>query len=255
MLYPGVRMAAIRHLDNAPIAEAIVDFRVSLPPDFRAETLYDARERLRPDYPKAEERKSFEALFEFAGVQPAAAQTRELGFHGLWLKSEDEKNIAQFRIDGFTFNRLKPYTSWETIMPEAMRLWTVYAEITRPRTITRLALRYINRLELPGPGVELDDYILTAPKLPGSVPQIVSTFATRTVLGHPERRLMANVAQVVEVSMESPARALLFDIDVYRVGEVDVDEQKVREVLEDLRLYKNQIFFGSLTEQFVDSLR
>lgn len=218
-------MATIRHLRNAPITEAVVDFRVSLPSDFRAEDLRAAKERLSEAYPHGEERKGFQALFEFTGLQPAAAQTRDLGFHGLWLKSEDQKTIGQFRIDGFTFNRLKPYTSWEAVIPEAMRLWRVYADIARPRSVTRLALRYINRLDLPGPGIELDDYILTAPKLPGTVPHIVSAFATRTVLEHPEQRLMATVAQVLEMSMESPSRSLLLDIDVYRVGELVVTDE------------------------------
>jgi uncharacterized protein (TIGR04255 family) len=246
-------MATIRHLRNAPIVEAIIDFRVSLPIDFPSETLYSARDRLRRDYPKAEERKSFEALFQLAGVQSATAQTRELGFHGVWLKSEDEKNIAQFRVDGFTFNRLNPYTSWEEIVPEAMKLWGIYVEIARPRAVSRLALRYINRLPLPGPGIELNTYILTAPKIPETVPQVVSTFSTRTVLEHPERRLMANVAQVLEASMESPSRSLLLDIDAYRVGDTEVSDEEVRRVLEALRLYKNQIFFGSLTEDYVMS--
>jgi uncharacterized protein (TIGR04255 family) len=246
-------MATIRHLRNAPITEAIVDFRVSLPHDFRPEELYVARERLRGEYPHAEERKGFQTLFEFGGPNPAAARTQELGVHGLWLRDESKKTIAQFRIDGFTFNRLRPYTSWDKIIPEAMRLWRVYIEVARPQGVTRLALRYINHLVLPGPGIELDDYILTAPKLPESIPQIVTAFAIRTVLEYPERQLMANVAQVLEVGLESPARALILDIDVYRTEDLTVEEDALRGVLDDLRLYKNKIFFGSLTEQLVES--
>ena len=249
-------LATIRHLRNAPITEAILDFRVSLPPDFRPEILHSARERLRTSYPHVDERKSFEALFAIMPERPAgtSTQTRDLGFQGLWLKTEDGKTVAQFRVDGFTFNRLKPYTSWEEISPEAMRLWQIYADIARPRSVTRLAVRYINRLPLPAARIELDDYIITAPIVPELIPDNIATFATRTVFAHPQRQLAANVVQLLELNPQDPTRpVLLFDIDVYRIGELQVDNEVLGGVLADLRLYKNQVFFGSLTENFIQS--
>ena len=160
---PGPVMARIRHLSKAPITEAVVDFRVSHSPHFHSDQLRQARERLAHDYPKVDERKGLEARFALAGGQPLQALTRDLGFQGIWLKTEDEKSVAQFRVDGFTFNRLKPYTSWEHILPEALRLWTIYVELTQPHRLARVALRYINHMRLPGPGVEVDDYIATGP--------------------------------------------------------------------------------------------
>ncbi len=246
-------MARIRHLKNAPITEAVVDFRVSLPNDFRADRLREARERLARDYPQTVERKGMEALFEIAGGQPRETRTRDLGFQGIWLKTEDQKTVAQFRVDGFTFNRLKPYTRWEQILPEALRLWSVYAELANPQSVTRVALRYINHMNLPSAGAGLDDYIVTSPRLPPSVPQIIlSAFATRVVLKHPERRMTATVIQALEVGVKTPAPSLLFDIDVYRTGDFQVTKSAIEEILSDLRVYKNEIFFGSLTERFVE---
>lgn len=59
-------MARIRHLRNAPIAEAIVDFRVSFPGDFRPVRLREAKERLAQRYPEALERKGLETRLEIA---------------------------------------------------------------------------------------------------------------------------------------------------------------------------------------------
>lgn len=246
-------MATIRHLRNAPITEAVVDLRVVLPADFRPEQSRTARNRLPRDYPKAIERKSMETRFEVTGGQPTSPQTRDLGFQGIWLRTEDERTIAQFRVDGLTLNRLKPYTRWEEILPEALRLWETYVDIAKPQSVTRVALRYINHLPLPGPGAELDDYILTAPKLPPSVPQVLSSFATRVVLEHPERRMTANVVQVLEVGVETSAPSLPFDIDVYRTGDFTISTSALEEILRELRTYKNEIFFGSLTERFVEA--
>jgi len=246
-------MARIRHLQKAPITEAIVDCRVSLPGDFRPERLHEARARLERDYPLVVEHKVMEAQFEFQGGQPKEPRTRDLGFHGIWLKSQDEKSVAQFRVDGFTFNRLKPYTRWEQILPEALRLWEVYKELASPHSVTRLALRYINHMNLPTSGGPIDDYLVTGPKLPPSVPQTLLDFATRAALEHAEHRMKANVIQVLEPGVKTPAPSLLFDIDVYRTGDLEVSETAMRPILEDLRVYKNQIFFGSLSERFVEA--
>ena len=246
-------MARVRHLENAPITEAVVDFRVSLPRDFRPDRLREARERLAREYPRPVERKGMEARFEIAGGQRKEPETRDLGSQGVLLRTEDEKNVAQFRVDGFTFNRLKPYTCWEQILPEALRLWSVYVELAKPQSVTRVALRYINHMNLPSPGVKLDDYIVTSPRLPtSSVPQILSSFATRVALEYPERRMMARVIQVLEVGVETPAPSLLFDIDVYRTGNFEVSTTLMGKILDDLHEYKNDIFFGSLTERFVE---
>jgi uncharacterized protein (TIGR04255 family) len=245
-------MARVRHLRKAPISEAIVDFRVSLPRDFRPDRLREAGERLARDYPETIEPKRMETRFEFSGGQPSET-TRDLGFQGIWIRTEDQKTVAQFRVDGFTFNRLKPYTRWEQILPEALRLWGVYLELANPLSVTRIALRYINHMNLPGSGAELSDYIQTSPRLPPGVPQILSNFATRVVLEYPERRMSANVIQVLEIGVETSAPSLLFDIDVYRAGDFKVDAATMEEILGDLRQYKNDIFFGSLTERFVEA--
>ena len=134
-----------------------------------------------------------------------------------------------------------------------MRLWGVYVELANPQNVTRVALRYVNHMSLPGPGAELDDYIATSPRLPPSVPQVLSRFATRIVLEYPEARMTADVVQVLEVGVETPAPSLLFDIDVYRTGDFEVSTTAMEEILGELRVYKNNIFFGSLTERFVEA--
>lgn len=250
-------MARIRHLRNAPITEAIVDFRVSLPDDFRPDRLREAKERLAQHYPEALERKGLETRLEIAaGQPPKEPHTRDLGFLGIWLKTEDQKSVAQFRVDGFTFNRLRPYTRWEEILPEALRLWEIYVELTNPQSVTRVALRYINHMNLPNLGGKLSDYsdyIVTGPRWPLSAHEVLSSFATRVVLEYPERKMKANVVQTLEIGVKTSAPSLLFDIDVYRSGDLEVSPTALKPIFDDLRHYKNEIFFGSLTDRFVEA--
>jgi len=245
-------MARIRHLRNAPITEAIVDFRASLPGDLRPDRLREAKDRLAQRYPEAVERKGLETRLEIAAGRPTERQTRDLGFLGIWLKTEDQKSIAQFRVDGFTFNRLRPYTSWEDIFPEAMRLWAIYLEIASPESVTRVALRYINHMPLPSPGGELSGYIVTGPRWPLSAQEILSSFATKVVLEYPQRNMKANVIQTLEIGVKPSEPSLLFDIDVYRSGDLEASPTALQPIFDELRRYKNEIFFGSLTDRFLE---
>ena len=66
----------------------------------------------------------------------------------MFLRSQDDLTVAQFRADGFTMNRLKPYTGWAMLLPQVLDLWDAYVTVAQPAHVARVALRYINRLDL-----------------------------------------------------------------------------------------------------------
>lgn len=243
-------MAAIRHLRRAPITEAVVDLRAVPKKGFDAELLKRIAHRVHNAYPLSQERHAASAQFAFEPGQVPKTMSRELGFHGVWVRSQDEKEVAQFRVDGFAFSRLKPYTSWDDILPKALDLWNNYVELVAPEAVTRVASRYINHLPLQD-GTDLDDYVVTGPKLPENVPDELGRFSSRVMLIHSEKRLKANVTQSLEVAVRSNTPTLLLDIDAFKTGNFETTSGALTPVLNDLRDYKNQIFFGSLTEDFV----
>ena len=111
-----------RHLNNAPITEALIDFRIAPPVKVPPAQMAETRERIRDRYPTMQERKEFQGEIKVEGGR-LVANTKSLGLLGYFLKTEDELTVVQFRNDGFTLNRLKPYTSWGELFPEALRLW------------------------------------------------------------------------------------------------------------------------------------
>jgi len=240
-------MAHARHLKRAPITEAIIDFRVTVPKEFDGTKVLTLKEQLSEQYPTVQEMRGAEAGIEL-GVGKLAAHARDLGLRGILFKSADGMNIAQFRVDGFTFNRLKPYTSWEQAFPEALRLWKLYVERIWPAYASRLALRYINRLRIPLPMEDFSQYLTSPPVVPPDLPQGISSFLTRVVLTDPELGLAANVTQAMEGGLDPNSVTVILDIDVYKVGEFDPQGVEVCQVLEALHTFKNRIFFGSLTE-------
>ena len=75
----------------------------------------------------------------------------------------------------------------------------------------------------------------------------------RVVLEYPQRKMKANVVQMLEVGVKTSSPSLLFDIDVYRDGDLEVSPIALKEIFDGLREYKNEIFFASLTERFVET--
>jgi uncharacterized protein (TIGR04255 family) len=242
-------MAEYRHLNNAPIKEALIDLRVKLPPDFNVKRFEPAKGILRKRFPKCKERRAFKGGFGMEDGRPIVETPIDLGVDGYIFTSSDEKKTVQFRKDGFTYNRLKPYTSWEDVLSEAKELWQLYVESSGAQIITRIAVRYINDLKIPLPIRDFSDYLTVPPRIPDNIPQLCRSFFSRVVVHDTSREIDANIIQSLETGAGPEFATIIIDIDVYKRMELDTVRDEIWQVFEQLRDLKNNIFFGSITEE------
>jgi uncharacterized protein (TIGR04255 family) len=115
---------------HAAIVERIVDIHYDLPPAADILDLEDRAKAAFHDYPEARRR--------IAG-----------GGAALHFVAADEKQIVQFRTDGYTFNHLEPYTSLDDDLPQIESTWQRFREIARPVQIRAVGLRFIHRISSP----------------------------------------------------------------------------------------------------------
>jgi uncharacterized protein (TIGR04255 family) len=245
-------MATPQHLRKAPIIEALIDIRVERIRTVTHETFRSVVPLLADRYPNAKNLGAATAMIRIQGGSKVTTEVEQLGIQGVRLDSADEKTVVQFRADGFTVNRLKPYEDWRALWEEAKRLWPMYVDHVQPAVATRLALRYINELQLPlEPREDFDLYLTAPPNVPAGLPQDLSEFATRVHLHHPSD-LHALVTQRFAVSknVEAPVKVLL-DIDAYRIGRFEIDINSIEPVFEQLHTFKNSIFFSYITDRTV----
>ncbi len=242
-------MAQQRHLDNAPITEAIIDFRVRIPSGADPGQFSSLKKELKDRYPHVVDMKMAEMSFRMIDDKPVWTPPGEGRIIGYRFESEDKKNVAQFRNDGFTFSRLKPYNNWEHIFEEARNLWSLYVRIASPESIARIATRYINRLKIPLPVYDFKQYLTSSPQIPESLPQGVSSFLSRVLIYDPKLDIAANVTQAFEANVEeSNFVIIIIDIDAYKRGEFNPEENNVWDYFAELRDMKNRIFFEHITE-------
>ena len=150
---------------KAPIVEALLDIRVCLNEDVEFKDLERIHEKIKEKYPEKKEQRFFSGSIQFKENEIPSAIPTSSGVKGFFFYSPEKDKVVQSRIDGFTFNKLKPYEHWEAFRDEAKRLWKIYCECTPPQQILRVALRYINRIEVPMPLGDFNEYLLTSPQV------------------------------------------------------------------------------------------
>jgi uncharacterized protein (TIGR04255 family) len=96
-------------------------------------------------------------------------------------------------------------------------------------------------------GRDFSNYLTAAPSVPPELPQVVSGFQTFVTIVDPATTLTANIIQSLE-SADASQMLVLLDIDAYKLRDQSTDENSVRGTLDELRTFKNSIFFSSLTE-------
>jgi uncharacterized protein (TIGR04255 family) len=249
-------VSAIRkypHLSNAPIVEAVVDWRAKLPIDFDIEKFKGLANALGPRYKLADEERAFEFGLKFKhqpGDQPQVS-SRDVGIHGFRFRSDDGLEIANFRQDGFSFSRLKPYTQWDSVFEEAERLWNIYRETCQPEEISRIAVRYINRIPLPLPVTDFGVYLAVPPRVPPGLPTLIGALLYRVVLNEPATGILTNVTQVLEPP-DIGNLPFILDIDAYIMKNMDPGAPVIRSQFAALREMKNRVFFATLTKTAIE---
>jgi len=234
-----------RHYTRAPITEALIDIQASVPPDVMTDVLQLLREDLRADYPKMAPALEFRGQLSAGEQVGATAQQQVVGFV---FYSKDQKQVAQVRRNGFTFSRLAPYEQWESLRDEARRLWDLYRLKTIPTAISRVALRYINQINIPLPMRDFRDYLRTFPEISTDLPQALSGFLMQTHIPQPDISAQLVLTQAMVKPPDEFTSSVVLDIDVFVQADL-YDDEDIWGRLELLRDRKNDVFEACITNQ------
>ena len=234
---------------NAPITEAILDIGVILPKGTEISTLKDLQEPIATRFPKIEEIRFLKGGVNVSEDKEIQALPSTSGIHGFRFRSSNQTKVVQSRLDGFTFNKLRPYENWEEFCIEARDLWNLYVPLAKPTKVVRIALRYVNRIEVPLPLNDFDEYLLTNPHVAPGLPQSLSKFFMRLEIPHQNIDSVAIITQMTAEQSQTDLLPLILDIDVITQADFSVDGEEIWEQFSKLRILKNDIFFSSTTDK------
>ena len=238
-------------LAHPPIVEAVVDIDCDLPVgvDF-ASLEAPARERFATEYPRFRRQMLQEHQIKKAAESPLEHNVRT-EVQAFQFFKDDERQIVQVRSEGFSFNRMAPYSSLDEYVPEIERCWHLFVQMVEPSQIRRITLRYINRILLPTVDtlVDLDEYLALSPQLADENTLKFVGFVDQHSVVEKDTNHLANVILVMQ-DLDGEKLPLIFDIEAMHIGFVDPrDWATIQTTITSLRRLKNLIFRKTLTEK------
>lgn len=248
-------MLETQHLNKAPIVEGLIDIRVRPRKNLDLTALESSLARVKTRYPITKPLRHFVTHVQIKGEGPPEQSVSETN-RGLRFESANGQYVFQAGLDGVTVSRLRPYDTWESLFAEAQTLWLEYVEAARPEAIVRVATRFINRIEIPLPVADYQEYLTAPPDVPRGLPELVSEFFSRVVIHDPNSGGVIVFTQAMEpINQASNVLPLYVDIDVFKQDSYVVQSKEPWELLSKFRRLKNQAFFASITPKTLELLK
>jgi uncharacterized protein (TIGR04255 family) len=232
---------------NAPVVEAILDFRVEWPQSAPTDIFQRLTAQFADTLPTA---KKIHSVKMHASLhEEKDAQFRQTAdVVGVRLDNANNTRVAQFQKAGFTYSHMPPYTNWETFSGEARPIWDAYREGAGVATVTRTAVRFINRFQLQVPLERAPEYVKLMPSVPPSLSGETKHYAMQIA----RKLLIAPDSSVVircgANEVQKDVTEFLLDFDVFINAPIDASSSVPWEWLSLLRDVKNKLFEDVVTD-------
>ncbi|MDP2807882.1 MAG: TIGR04255 family protein [bacterium] len=231
---------------NSPIREAVFDIRIDSLDINKTDFEAILSKIVVSDYLHKHNLMSVKSNFTLQDTGFKLENKDAPSVTGVVFTNKTNNRKIQFRLDGFTYNILKPYLSWESHFNEFLTYWQIYNETLKPKNITRIATRFINRIEIPLELRDFDDYIKNMPPIPICLKQTYLNFFMQVTVPCPDNASVAILTETIEEPQKDKLPFIL-DIDVFQTNNI-VKAELVRH-FNGIRIIKNDIFEKCITDK------
>lgn len=203
-----------RKYKNPPIEEALVEFRFVPSQEWNLTIpgKLHAHERIKQEYTgEPRTQKVVQAQLQTGGEQAPSFAVHE-GLGRVQLPNLEGNRLLGIGPDTLSVNLLRPYDCWEDFRPRVEAALQAYKEIAAPRAVSRVGVRYINKIVIPASEFTLQDYFVFTPPRVQGLPERMLGFMSRVEYQYDDgiKLLLA------QASIEPPkgSSAFLLDLDV-----------------------------------------
>ena len=235
-----------------PITEAVIDFGVNLPSEIGVTQLQSLSSNLSSEFPDSKEIVETDFVFSVgAENKDSGSKTTKTGFR---LQSADKRWVIQARLTRFTLSLLHSYEDWDSFRGRARSYWPYYRDVAQPKNISRVGVRYINRIDVPRSEL-IKDYLKDVPGIPNELTGGEDHFFLQLKKELPDisSTLVLNYATVGPTDPET--KSIILDIDIHREGEWNPNDDNAWTFLDQLRDRKNKIFETCITDKFREQIK
>lgn len=223
-----------------PITEAVIEIKFSQP--LEANKLSKLNVLLSKGHRQGQLVKSLVLDVELneGESQPRASRTE---VHGYRLEGADPAELLILWPQSIVLSQLAPYPGWDAFIARFRTAWKVMRRVGGYREITRVGVRYINRVDIPFEDgkAEYEKHLNIYPKLPESM-ESVDMYTVQTLSRLPD---IGCSLRINSGRMPSPLinhASFILDIDIAKEQDLPMKEGSLFELLDAVRLEKNRIF-------------
>ncbi|MEH1798442.1 MAG: TIGR04255 family protein [Nostoc sp.] len=241
-----------RQYSNPPIEEAICEFRFAPGQAWNFATPGLFYEKVRDLYTgEPRQQNSIATEFKFSQMPPANPEVTVIQDLPKFLfPSADATKLVGVGPNLLSIHSLRPYEGWDEFSHRIDRALQFYLEVAKPVGITRISLRYINRIVVSDDeAVDLSEYVNIYPQFPDSLPSHISGFVTRTELIYED----IPVGLVITLSDSEPLPGqvvFILDLDISQTWiEKPLSLEEVLSNLHELKSRQGQAFESLITDR------
>jgi len=232
------------HYKRPPITEAVVEVSIEAP--IGMPFVERVRDKLVEHYPPPVQ-SIITANFEF---RPDGSHVVQNQVRGYKLTAGDGAGLVNVGQQSIGTSRLPPYEGWESFVAAARRNWDIWKRQVGWQKISRIGVRYINRIDIPTSGpINIEDYLTFSTRGPALDFPPMTSFAINTVrpLGKDDCLLILNAGLVPSPLVKTTS--LLLDLDISRVTDLPQNDDGLWTFIDQIRQHKNVVFEGCITDQ------
>jgi uncharacterized protein (TIGR04255 family) len=237
-----------RKYNNPPLVEAVCEFQ------FNPESEWDIAvpglvyERLKGTFPIREPVPQAVELALTASVRASIQPEIHTASDRVRFLREDKKALVQVGPHLLSANHLQPYPTWEEYLPMVKMAYDVYREVAKPQGLRRIGLRYINRINIPGSNIALQDYFEFHPYLGPDFPEQIGPFIVGVQIFYDSRDVLR--VQLANAAMQhADYVSMVLDLDYSLIAPQHVEIEAATEWLQVAHDRVEQIFEACLTDQ------
>ena len=233
---------------NPTITEAVCDihFRLSQDKEWKPSLPGELFKHIQNEYPEMEPILEMGLQLELGPLGTGTkfvSQRQKVRF-----KHGTRPLILQLAEDSLSISTLPPYQGWKVTRRDALAAWQQVEDVLQPEVITRIGLRYINRIEKeteqdrPGTWLVANEYISSGilRSEPGFLLRVEAHLDT-------ENKLIITLGDTKsEVNREG---AIIFDIDRIFEREIAIEQEFLEQAIDRLHTEVWEMFSSAKGEK------
>ena len=231
-----------------PITEAVIGITFSSPMDTKQ--LASVNNALQKHYPHKQDVSNFDDLSLVINTKEAGGNKANLKMKlGYRLSTDDQTQLIVLWPNSFTLSQLAPYQGWGNFIERFERDWGTLKKILGFQQISRIGVRYINRIDIPAsaPVIEHEQFLNIYPKMPDILnPLEAYALQASVTLKDINCQLTINTASLPSPLLEHAS--FVIDADISSDKNPPQSDSDLIKLLNNIRTKKNQVFEACISQ-------